>query len=264
MIKTVTILLVSLTLIILPVGCSKQNISISIPTTVEKQNKIPEPYTLMLKQLESKNLDMAQKYADLVINDFKDTQYVYNATLIKSIINLSRMNVIKKKTNYIITGMHKVGSLGSEEDMERLQGHIENLQKELELYEPIYNETTQYLLDNFSDKDNVQLEFPAITDDMAFSEYTALDFFSTVGYPVPTNSEMFTGDRQNVLGWTFLMTKDFNDSSKFYIGYFYYLSINTDDHIMKKKVLNKIIELTEGDKYNEIRILAQEELNKLK
>ena len=242
-------------------GCGTQTtpIASSIP-----QSKIPEPYTLMLKQLEFNDLNMAQKYADLVISDFKDSDYVYNAELVKNIVNLSKMCVVRMKSNYIIAGSAKMGSLNSKDDIDKMQGYIKNLQGESELYEPIYNGTTQYLLDHFSDKDKVQLKLPTIPSNMSFADYSSLKFFSAVGYPIPTDSEMTTGDKQNTLAWFFLTTKDYTNGSKFYPDYFYYLSINTDDTAMKKKLLNKIIELTESDKYNEIRIKAQEDLTKLK
>ena len=261
MTKKLMLLLISLILIIiLSMGCSKQNVSTII---TETQNKIPEPYTLMLKQLNSNDLDMAQKYADLTIKDYKDTPYIYNANLVKSIINLSKMCTIRVKSNYIIAGSDKIGSLNSKEDIDKLQGYIEDLQKESKLYEDIYYETTQYLLDHFLDKDNIQLTFPDVPSDITFPDYSALNFFSTVGYPVPTDSEMTTGDKQSVLAWTFLVIKDHSNSSQFYPDYFYCLSVYADNNIMKEKLLNKIIELTENDKYNKTRINAQDELSKL-
>jgi len=258
-IATVLLLFLSTSII----GCGKQNTSVTTTAITETQNKIPEPYTLMLKQLDSNDLNMVQKYADLVISDFKDTPYVYNANLVKSIVNLSKMNIVRIKSKYIVNGSDKIGSLNSKEDIDRLQGYIKELQAEFKSYQSVYNETTQYLLDHFSDKDNIKLEFPTIPSDMGFHNYSALEFFSNVGYPIPTDSEMVAGDRQNGIAWVSLMTKDVSSSSKFFPDYFYYLSVYAEDNVMKKKLLGKIIELTESDKYSEIRIKAQDDLSKL-
>ncbi len=43
-----------------------------------------------------------------------------------------------------------------------------------------------------------------------------------------------------------------------YVDYFYKISFKDDDHELEKKLLNKVIELTEDDKYNETRLKAQE------
>lgn len=258
--KTSIALLSLLALTLLP-GCGTQNVAIA-------KNIIPEPYTLMLKQLDSKNidLDMTQKYADLVISDFKDTPYVYNAELIKSSINYSKMVIVEMKSKYIIAGSSKMGSLNSEDDFNKMQGYIVRLQTESKLYEPIYNETTQYLLDHFVDSDKIQLNHPSLPSGLNFNGYQSLKFFSTVGYPIPTDLEMTEDDKKSLTSMFLLsFCQGYSHDSKFsYSDYFYVLSIRTGNPIMKKELLNKIIELTKSDQYNEVRLKAQEDLSKIK
>ncbi len=103
--KQLSILLFLIILLIIISGCGTQVTTFS---KVTEENKPPEPYTKMLEQLNANDLDMAEKYADLVINDFKDSDYVYNANLLKSIIVSSRFLVLNTKVNYLYNGVQEM------------------------------------------------------------------------------------------------------------------------------------------------------------
>lgn len=63
---------------------------------------VPEPYTKMIENMHAGDLEMTKRYAELVINDFSDTDYVYNAYVIKNMVGVSKQSVINYKANLLI------------------------------------------------------------------------------------------------------------------------------------------------------------------
>lgn len=268
--KRISIVLSVSLLLLGIIGCSKQTTSTSIPTTVteQTQNKIPEPYTLMLKQLDSGDLDMAQKYADLVISDFKNSDYVYNAELVKNIIISSKLTVDTKKWNYLSDGISQMGTLNTKEDIKNVKKYVSDLDTEMKSYNPIFTETTKYILDHYSDVNKVKLELPTKPNTLtppSNEDFHALSWFSSVGTPIPKEVDIKANDKENIQKAFYFLINGYSAKPDFsYVNYFDNTSKKTEDIALRKELLNKVIQLTENDKYNKTRLQAQDELNKIK
>ena len=65
----------------------------------------PEPYTKMIESLNTEDLKHAETYADLVINDFADSDYTYNAYLVKNMVQASKLRLEFTKCNLLAEGV---------------------------------------------------------------------------------------------------------------------------------------------------------------
>lgn len=251
--KKTLLLTIIITLIILTTGCNS------------KEASIPEPYTKMIENMKSNDLAMTEKYADLVIKDFSDSDYVYNAYLVKNMIISSKIHLNNCKMNCLSQGISNMGALNSKEDIDNVEKYLDDVAKNLEDLSNDYNTTTEYLLENYSKSDIIKIEFPKAPSGMTQlgdNDILELTFFASVGYPVPTEVEMNGNDSNNVLKIFYYINNGFLQDKNFsFIDYFYYISRVTSNEDLVKKLLNKVIQLTEDDEYNEFRIQAQDELS---
>jgi len=262
--KIIALLLYLLFIVFGLSGCNTQT------TTTNKiiPPQPPEPYTLMLEQLELYDLDMAEKYADLVIKDFPNSDYVYNAYLVKNMVISSKIGVENRKFNLLSKGIGK--SMLNSNDLEAIKNYGEIIYSNVQNYNIDFEITTQYILDNFINLDKIELKLPPepenfipISDKDFFSFY----WFSQVGSPIPLDTDLTNDDKNNWMKEFYKLTHASNFS---YIEYFYNISDITDKTNEKtitlgKDLLNKVIELTENEdnQYNEYRLKAQEDLNKI-
>ncbi|GIQ66707.1 hypothetical protein PACILC2_52750 [Paenibacillus cisolokensis] len=94
-----------------------------------------------------------------------------------------------------------------------------------------------------------------------------LSFFENVGYPIPQEDEINSSFKYNYAATVSLLLQGLFKDNKFLFPEYYYFMGNgmlDDKHKSYLKLfLNKTIELTENDKYNEARIKAQKILDSL-
>jgi hypothetical protein len=232
-----------------------------------EQDNVPEPYTKMIENLNSNDLNMAEKYADLVIEDFPDSNYVFNAYLVKNMVVTSKLIFTNKKFNYIGNGIGHMGVLSSEKDIKQVEKYVKDLNTEIENIVPIFESTTRYVLNNFLDSEKVKLEMPKAPEGLTIpsdSDFHALSWFSQVGSPVPTDTEMSLNDSNNQLKAFYYINNGFSEKDFSFIDYFYTATKIIDNPELNKQLLNKVIGLTENDKYNESRIKAENDLKNMK
>ncbi len=253
-------ILVTLFMFFLLPGCSSQ---------ITKANEVlpqkPEPYTKMIEQLDAQDLEMAQRYADLVIKDFADSEYVYNAYLVKNIVTASRWTVEKIKYNYLVDGVYQMSSLNDQKDINQVKKYLLDIDNQMKDLATQFKTSCDYILNHSS---KIDLKFPKAPQSLSNPsdrDFQALSWFSKVGTPVPTETEMVQNEKENDLKAFYYLTNGFLSAKEFsYIDYYYKVSdIPEDDDSFKKQLLNKVIELTENDKYNEYRLKAQDDLGKL-
>jgi len=263
--KKISILLSAFLFLLGIAGCGTQ----AKPTTsLITQSKVPEPYTLALEKLNAGDLDMALKYTDFVINDFKDSPYIYNAQLIKSTILVSKLTVNGIKVSYMLDGMHRMGTLNNMDDVNKVKSYSDFIIAQGREYEASLKEPIRYVLVNFDESDVHKVKFPDPPSSLTApskSDFGGLSWFADVGYPIPKEDEIKGDDKEGILKAFYWIAGSYSKTRSFsYPDFFYNASIKIEDVALRKDLLNKVLQLTESDKYNEIRINAQEDLIKLK
>lgn len=248
----VTVLLVCMALIISLTGC-------------ETKEPEPEPYTKMIESINREDLTHARKYANLVIQDFPDTDYVYNAYLIKNMIVASELWLDWNKNKLLSNGIDNASvGLLEQADIDLLEEYTKELKGKMEDLDKQFYKTTIYLLEHYENVDKVKISFPETTENEVFSvdrDLQELKFFSDVGYPVPTRAEMYANDTENIVKIFRQFRNGENGEVPFsYDRYFTYLTSVCIDDSLLEKIFNKIIDITEDDKYNEYRLDAEEYL----
>ncbi|MGX4587628.1 hypothetical protein [Paenibacillus chitinolyticus] len=239
------------------------------PSTVEQQEtkpkevEIPEPYSLALKKIESGELDTALKYLDFTINDFKDSPYVYNAQLLKSVLHTGKAQVALNLGLIIGRGTEKGKTLYSSSDINRIKKKFDETKKEMTDQVDLLAEPAKYTLENYSAvRDQIQMKKITVKD---IPSEVNLDFFASVGYPIPTDAEFDAYIKNNYIREVSLtLNTIFQKDKIIFPDYFYFTGSQfyKKDKALTKQFFDKIIEITENDKYNEVRILVQEDLKK--
>ncbi|MBV6717309.1 hypothetical protein [Paenibacillus chitinolyticus] len=239
------------------------------PSTVEQQEtkpkevEIPEPYSLALKKIESGELDTALKYLDFTINDFKDSPYVYNAQLLKSVLHTGKAQVALNLGLIIGRGTEKGKTLYSSSDINRIKKKFDETKKEMTDQVDLLAEPAKYTLENYSAvRDQIQMKKITVKD---IPSEVNLDFFASVGYPIPTDAEFDAYIKNNYIREVSLtLNTIFQEDKIIFPDYFYFTGSQfyKKDKALTKQFFDKIIEITENDKYNEVRILVQEDLKK--
>jgi len=249
-------------------GCSANTTNPVTPSkeTIKVEEKIPESYTIMMKNLKEQNLNSTLDFANLTIKDFPDSPYTYNAHIIRSIILCGKIHPYINISIYINKGMGHMGAFIKDGDIEILEGYIAQIDKSNKSINIPLNESFNYILTNYNyEAKSNKIDFP--TSDIKMiskKDYNGFSWFSDVGYPVPKQSD-FDEIINNVSPKAFyLYMNNVETSGEInYPKYFLIASYATSDKELEKRLLNKVIELTEEDKYNESRIEAEKGLNNL-
>lgn len=253
----VTVLLVCMALIISLTGC-------------ETKEPEPEPYTKMIESINNEDLSLARKYANLVIQDFPDTDYVYNAYLIKNMILCSKLQLQYAKSDFLNAGVDNLNTyLLKQSDIDTLGEYLEKTISRIDKLNKPFNKTLKYLLEHYDeDSGKIQLNFPEQAEgDLFYAEkdLQPLSFFSSVGYPIPTETDMYGADTENTIKiFRQILNGNTGDEAFSYTRYFYVTSTVCLDETLLKNVCNQIIKMTENDKYNEYRLKAEEYLKENK
>lgn len=253
----VTVLLVCMALIISLTGC-------------ETKEPEPEPYTKMIESINNEDLSLARKYANLVIQDFPDTDYVYNAYLVKNMILCSKLQLQYAKSDFLSAGVDNLNTyLLKQSDIDTLEKYLEKTISRIDKLNKPFNKTLKYLLEHYDeDAGKIQLNFPEQAEgDLFYAEtdLQPLSFFSSVGYPIPTETDMYGGDTENTIKiFRYLRNGDSGDEAFSYLRYFYITATVCVDDDLVEKLCNQIIKMTEDDKYNEYRLNAEEYLKENK
>ncbi|MFB7816406.1 hypothetical protein ACFC0X_19785 [Paenibacillus chitinolyticus] len=229
-----------------------------------KEVEVPEPYSIALKKIEAGDLDTALTYLDFTINDFKDSPYLYNAQLLKSILYSSKIFGSSQLIDSLVTGSGKGTALYQKEDRAKLKDLLKKHSKDVEEYQKSSIPPTQYIWDNFSAEKNAIIfkdiklpKVPAVSD---------LNFFTSVGYPVPKDDEIAAFLNYFSLNHAASVLEVIVKEEKIvYPNYFYYIGalLYSENNDLSRKFLEKTVELTEDDKYNEVRIKAQKDIKKI-
>ena len=160
--------------------------------------------------------------------------------------------------------------LNNKEDYDKVMQYCEAVNKNIESLKPDFITTANYILDNYDKNTLVNITLPKAPDDiqaLSDKDFGSLGWFSNLGYPVPQEVDINLGEEFVVKTFYHLVDGYTPDSNFSYPYYFYYMAISArtvSDEELYLKSLNKVIEITEDDSYNEYRIKAQEAIENTK
>lgn len=238
-------------------------------TGCEQTEPEPEPYTKMIECVNKEDLAHAREYANLVIQDFPESDYVYNAYLIKSMILCSKLQLQYAKGNFLEGSVDNLNTyLLEQSDIDALENYLETTINKIDKLNKSFNKTLKYLLEHYEDADKIKLTFPEQSEGEVFyaeRDMQSLSFFSTVGYPIPSESDMYSNDTENTVKIFRQVVNGTNGDEPFsYLRYFYITSTVCIDEALLENICNQIIKMTEDDKYNEYRLEAEKYLKENK
>ena len=253
------VMIIVLGLSILLGGCSADTASPK-KEVMKVESIVPEPYIVMEKNLKEQNLDTTLDFANLTIKDFPDTEYAYNAHIIRTLILSGNLHTYDKLLQCTYDGVQNMSAFVKTGDDLIIKDYITkllNLEKPMEI---LLDESFNYILANYDpNKKYAKINFP-ISDIKSIndSEYVGFNWFSDIGYPLPKQSD-FDSCIKNIPPKAFYVYMNAVKTSEDidYSKYFYYMSFKTGNTELRRKLLNKVMDLTENDKYNELRIKAE-------
>jgi hypothetical protein len=228
-----------------------------------KNSDIPPPYKLAIEAIENYNFQNAIEMLDLTIQDFPDNDFAYHANILKYSILSSQW-----KTYMLIVYAHieKAPSSAFIEESEKCSmiankylSLAENTMAQQELI-------MDYLQKNYTGK-IIVLDVGNFKPKNNTEFFSMLDWVRSVGFP--ESEEAVERKRKDSLSDAFYATlfsyfgEDAIDTIKPLTGTIDYpalfldLGLSTADESLSVKFLQKVIELTDGDKYNKHRLSAE-------
>lgn len=231
-------------------------------------NQIPEPYKLAIKDINNQNHDSALRYLDFTIKDFPDSIYVNNAHFLKCIILRGKLVSSIEITNNLNSGVDVMSaSYLSEDDLDDLnllKSYFQTIQKEQgDIREQYYDE----IIFSIDLLEQDELSFKNIKSYPVGDIKKPFEWFKKFGYPVPTlnefNAEKLEFEKKMIILFINQIIK--NESIDFPLYYYSLLlsSYSLDFEKDTQRLLaDKILQLTENDKYNEYRLETQDFINK--
>lgn len=213
---------------------------------------------------------MAMKYLDLTISDYPSTDYVLKANVLKSyILSVQIMGFTSPFTSYTAGGItYMKGPFMNKEGADKIHQVVENGKKFYAEKTSLLKDSTTYILEHYKTK---KMDVMSDTDLRASDDYIPsydLSFFEDVGYPIPSQEEIDKAtDSSTETTFQQVTPTVFKNNEVDYLEFFYIaasaLRANADGNTFSKPVYEEIIKLTEDDKYNEIRIEAEDRLSKM-
>lgn len=225
----------------------------------------PEPYIKAVEEFNSNNLELSLKYLDLTISDFKDTEYVVYANVLKShILNIQITGYASTVTSYMTGSKSYLESpFRDTEGTEQIKAVVDEGKAYLQDKSMQLNESITYVLNNYN---SVKQEIIFDKNIRATSDYVSshnLDFFESVGYPIPSDDEIERA-KESITGKLYqgYTAEVFSNNEVKYIELFYNsaisLRVNNNGRALSKPFFEEVLRLTEDDKYNEKRIEAED------
>lgn len=225
----------------------------------------PEPYEMAIKEIEELNFKKAIRYCDLVISDFPQSEeFVYKANLLKSMIYINYQGCAFDVANMILDGMRNSLSFGKQEGYDTANTFLDSLTDSIEGMEKPFMESTSYVLDNYDKYKDTSFVFQKAQENYDTDSLHDIKWFADHGTPIPTNDEFIKSTLTYYeIGFYNCYDYFFKEGQVNYPSYFFYASMmavewNKD---LSKSLLQKVMEITEDDKYNSYRLDAEDALS---
>ncbi|WP_027356326.1 hypothetical protein [Desulfofundulus thermocisternus] len=261
-----------LLLLILLFGCANnKSIQSSTYNPKPESYKIfdikPEPYKKALQQINNMDYDMALKYLDLTITDFPNSKYVNNSYILESIIYNGKTMANRILIQSLMAGVQQGAEYYNSEERQLINKYFATLQSELNKLEDESRRSIIFVAEKLNTN---QLDFNDVSIKLVQpSPKTSLDFFKSVGYPVPTEYEFNSIKNEYEQEAINYMLNNAIKSGEINLPQYYYdiatLSYYFDyDNELTLKLCNKVLQLTEKDKYNEVRLQVEDFIKEIK
>lgn len=252
--------LVLLLLILLFTGCSSQGVN------DKKKNEIPEPYTLALNDIKNQNYDSAYKYLELAIKDFPESNYLNNAYFLKSIIDCAKTYNNAAIYDNINAGLDK-GKIffvhaKNSDDLNQIKSYTNFLDKENENLKNKLVEDAKFSLSNL-DKNYLKFDSNVPDQNKITVNTRHTEYFKKYGTPIPTENEF----NDEIKQYNRKMLSDFLQTiitpNTIDLPLYYNKLLNASfyqglDKNILKQLADKVMQLTENDKYNKARLSTEE------
>ncbi|PKM75834.1 MAG: hypothetical protein CVU90_15670 [Firmicutes bacterium HGW-Firmicutes-15] len=259
------IAIVSFFVFVIICGCNtiKNNNSTNMITSAKNVLIVPEPYKMALQETQEQDYDKALRYLDLVIKDFPNNdEYIYRTYFLKSVINSEYINCDFKITGALLDGL-KDNVFIKLDERKRILNDTQALLDEVKTFKTPFLESTTYILSNYDKFKKTDFSIVNSHDIKETSATRAVDWFKDYKTPVPSNDELLVAksDARKILIGSCL-DNVIQEQKINYPTYFYMTSIIAYewDKELSKKLLQKVIEITEDDKYNKYRLDAEDAL----
>ncbi|MCR8642399.1 hypothetical protein NV379_06960 [Paenibacillus sp. N1-5-1-14] len=232
----------------------------------KKAAEIPEPYKKGIDSFTKGDMEIALKYLDMTISDFGDTPFKLKAYILKS--HILSVQYLTKVATYgkVATGAIKLfnSGLGESSDRSKVKTMLANLETQYKETEAKLTESVTYVLENYHNLKENEMINPPITYHSSFSNPSQLDFFTKIGYPIPDDDKVLAHEKDLFELILNEETKNnFQENKINFVNFFYNMSFKSSSKLYKS-TREVVLKLTENDKYNEIRLKAEEDLKKIK
>ncbi len=259
--KIVNIVIVGVILLIS--GCNSGNIRNTINSSVKIPLGPPKPYEMAMQELKSQNLDKSLRYLDLVIKDFPNNkEYVYRAHFLKTIIYTDYYTANINITDALLEGV-KDNPFSKPDETQQILDSTQTILDEINTFKKPFLESAIYVYEHYDEYKNVDFPLHYSHNDNSTEALNAVDWFRKCGTPMPSDDQVNSAlcdARVYYLGSS--LDELIKNNKINYPAYFYATGgvANEWDKDFAKKLVQKIIEITEDDKYNKYRIDAEDVL----
>lgn len=251
-------------------GCSSvpdaktnNNAAVKAVASANKVAAIPEPYTMAIQEIKEQNLDKALRYLDLVIKDFPDNEeYIYRAYFLKTIIYTDYYTADLALTDALLEGVKDNPFLESGEKQQILDS-IQTILDQVDKYKQPFLESTAYVYEHYEKYKNLDFSLHYQRAESSTEAINAVEWFRKSGTPMPSDDQINSAlhdARIYCLGVS--LDELIKRNNVNYPAYFYATGgvANGWDKELAKKLAQKVIDITENDKYNKYRLDAEDAL----
>jgi len=240
-------------------GCDSQGVN------EKKKNEIPEPYKLALDDIKNQDYASSYRYLELTISDFPESKYINDAHFLHAIITSGYIST----NSALMDNLHKgvVKAKIDNSNIELLMYYVNTLSKQIDGLEEKITLDVNYLIN--TDLNSLNVKYFDFNKSTNPKEKEPFEYFKNIGYPVPMQDDFDT----TKTNWEILIItneikkvvkQDGLDLPCFYsslLGKSLYMGL---DKTIQKQLADKIMFLTENDKYNKIRLDTEELIKKNK
>lgn len=225
-------------------------------------SSVPEPFKLAMEEIQNEDFDLALKYLDMAIEEYADNEeYVYNAHFYKSLILWSKLESKEYCIQKVTDSMLNIGNYGySKEELEELNKYCEQMMRSIEEDCNSFNKSMTYIYSNKKEKIYL-VDYKLQTELNSNAEL----FVNTDGFTGITKEELFSLEKYAELYKVQCLCNDLIDENgNINFSQYYLLAFKwTNNNEFGQRLLEKVIKLTENDKYDKSRIQAQELLTQM-
>ncbi|QDH19560.1 hypothetical protein [Saccharibacillus brassicae] len=229
-----------------------------------KEKAYPEPYLKAIEKMNAGDIEMALSYLDMTLEDFEQKDVQLKARTLKNYLLSVKLSGYGSTLLMYLKGadQYKEGAFADTEGLDEAIRVMDDAQERIDKESKQLKTESEAVLEMFQGQRSEPISDEEIKVSSDYITGRGLSFFESVGYPLPTQSEIDTAVSEATHNY-YKATVDslFKDGEIDYAEYFYAVGFalmysgNYDESA--KNNLQKVIDLTEDDKYSETRLNAK-------